>query len=261
MNLEMIDIIFIVFFLVMLIVGYIKGFVLRLYNLLATFIVFGLSLFFTKPLSSLITLYHYSMRDNISIMIGKTMNSFCVFVLLFLCLSIIQLLLGLFLKPLIQKITHFLSITSLADHVLGCLLSAIEAIVITYIVVVFIWIPFDDESQSMIEESTIVKEIVNIVPEISSQVMETGFQVKYFDIQTSSHESLLHLTLMAYHYDIIDESQAIDILEEHIFPSLYDESMNIDSRQSKDLQDILQDSGYNNDRIQSILMKLRESDK
>lgn len=261
MNLVMIDMIFIVFLLIMLIIGYKKGFVLRLYNLLMSVLVFSLSLFLTKPLSSFIQIYHYSTVDNISIMIGKTMNSFCVFILLFIILSVVRLFLGLFLKPLIQKITHYLTITSFADHVLGCLLSGIEAIFLTYIVVVFLCIPFYNEANQMIDDSMIVKEIVNIVPDVSSQIIETGSQIKDFNIETISNESLLKLTLMAYHYEVIDSSQALQILENYIFPSFNNESLSIGLTQKEYLQDILLDNGYNNDEIQSILIDIRESDK
>ena len=104
MNFQMIDIIFVIFLFIMAIIGYIKGFVTRLYDFLGMIVVLCLSYFLTKPLSSILTIYQYDHQDQLASMIGELINQMIIFVILLIGLTIIKKLLGLAIKPVLKGI-------------------------------------------------------------------------------------------------------------------------------------------------------------
>ncbi|MCD8028728.1 MAG: CvpA family protein [Erysipelotrichaceae bacterium] len=138
----MLDIVCLIFIIVMTIYGYMKGFVVRLYDLIGTILVIFLSRFLSSILASQYTIYHYDTTDIISITIGQVVNQIIIFILLFIFLTIIKKLLGMVLKPVLLGITHFFSLTAFIDHLLGAILSIVESVILIYLVLLFVIIPF-----------------------------------------------------------------------------------------------------------------------
>ena len=84
-NSLVIDIIVAFILLIMLILGYIKGFVYRGYDLIATIISLVVSLYISSPLSNLFKIYQV---EGVGAIIGDVVNRFIVFLIIFACLKL-----------------------------------------------------------------------------------------------------------------------------------------------------------------------------
>ena len=193
----MIDIIFVIFLFIMAIIGYIKGFVTRLYDFLGMIVVLCLSYFLTKPLSSILTIYQYDHQDQLASMIGELINQMIIFVILLIGLTIIKKLLGLAIKPVLKGIMETFALTSFVDKVLGLLLSLIEGIVIGYLALAFIVIPFVENGKTMIQDSILAPRILNIVPQVSESMMNMGSLLEFDNKDAMQPENLTKLMLTA----------------------------------------------------------------
>ena len=124
-----IDIIIVFVLVLMLIFGYIKGFVYRAYDLLATIISLLIALYASSPLSNIYTVYKV---EGLGEMIGETVNRFIIFIILFIVLKMILLLLGKVVKPLLKNIIYTFSIFEQLDRLLGIVVSLIGGIINIY---------------------------------------------------------------------------------------------------------------------------------
>lgn len=260
MNIQMIDILFVILLFIMAIIGYIKGFITRLYDLIGTIFVFIFSYFLSKPLSSIITIYQYQETDVFASMIGQMMNRFLILVILIIVLTIFKKILGWIIKPLLQGFMDTFKMTSFLNHLMGLVLSVIEGLFLSYFVIVFLWIPFSPNGLNTVENSLIVHPMIDVVPHVSKQVFQITQEYKNFDMTSASTETMMKIALMANQLDIIDNTQFQKIFEDNIQPYL-DENLTLTVQQKKQLQDIFIQNGYNNNQIQSILSKINESDE
>ena len=248
MNFSMLDTIFVIFFIFMVIIGYVKGFVVRLYDLIAMVLVFFLSYVFAKPIASLIHVYQYNENDMIAETIGKAINQMIVFIGLLIVLFIIKKILGILIKPLLKRVTHMFHLTAFVDNALGALLSGVEAVFISYIIIVFIFIPFYKESEEMLSKSPIVSRVVDLVPNVSGQVLEMK---DLMDMDMSS-QSLLKASLVAYQAGLLDFQQFEKLFEENIQDKLMQGEIHLTYEQKMMLKELLQKS-YQVQEIESFL--------
>ena len=135
MNSTIIDIVFVLFFVFMAIIGYKNGFVTRLYDLVSLIIVFFLTIWLTEPLSQMFRLYSYNQEDIIASTIGSMINYFIVMIITFVVLFIIKKIIGILFKPVLKTLIDTFSLTEFVDSLLGLVLSVIESIFIAYLVV------------------------------------------------------------------------------------------------------------------------------
>lgn len=260
MNSNMIDIIFVVFICFMAIFGYIKGFVTRLYDFVGTLIVIFLSYFLAKPISSIVKIYQYSETDVFSSMIGQVINQILVFILLFIGLMIVKKIIGIFVKPLLKGIMHTFSLTKWVDHVLGGLIGVIEAIVISYLALVFVVIPFLDQGTQMINDTLLAKQVLKIVPDVSQNVMDLTDTLKMTDNNAHSLETLTKALLVAQDMNLINNEQVQTIFNEHIQQQIQNENISLSASQKEQVEKILQETGLAKDQIESILSRINVSD-
>lgn len=260
MNLHIIDIIFVIFFIFMAIIGYIKGFVTRLYDFVGTIIVLFLSYFLAKPLSSIIILYKYDATDAFASMIGQMINQIIVFVILLLVLMVIKKLLGLAIKPILKGLMETFALTSFVDKTLGVLLSCIESVMIGYLILVFIVVPFVGQGATLIQESPIASRIVKLVPDVSTSMMDMTQYWKSDQAGTiDSPETLTRLMLTAIDMNLIDTKQAEKILTDHVLESLKEKDISLTENQKKQIEGILKESGYSQAQLENILKNINVS--
>lgn len=256
----MIDLIFVVFFIFMAIVGYIKGFVTRLYDFAGTIIVLFLSYFLAKPMSSIIMIYKYDTTDAFASMVGQMINQIVVFVILLVVLMIIKKLLGLAIKPVLKGLMQTFSLTSFVDKVLGLILSVIESLIIAYLVLVFAVIPFVNNGTAMTQDSFIASRIIQLVPDVSQSVMDMSQYLKTDqNTQFDSPETLTKLMLSAIDMNLIDSQQAEKILSENILNQLNEKNITLTPKQKQQIEVILQESGYSKNELMDILGKINVS--
>ncbi|MCD7950580.1 MAG: CvpA family protein [Erysipelotrichaceae bacterium] len=248
----MLDIICLIFIIAMAIYGYVKGFVVRLYDLIGTILVIFLSRTLCETLSSTYTLYHYDTSNALSIMIGQMINQIIIFILLFIGLTIIKKLLGMILKPLLLGITHFFSLTAFIDHLLGGIMSIAESLILIYLVLLFVVIPFNN---NLITDSKLANYLLNVMPEVSESFMNMGECINNEDI---SDQLILNMMMSAYDYNFISEDSFISVLNEEIMNS--DQDLTLSEDQYDKLNDILNELSYSQSDIDNILKNINIGD-
>ena len=144
-------------------------------------------------------------------MIGELINQMIIFVILLIGLTIIKKLLGLAIKPVLKGIMETFALTSFVDKVLGLLLSLIEGIVIGYLALAFIVIPFVENGKTMIQDSILAPRILNIVPQVSESMMNMGSLLEFDNKDAMQPENLTKLMLTAMDMGLIDTNQAQDV--------------------------------------------------
>ena len=168
-NPYIIDIIIGLFLIIYTFIGYLKGFIIRLYDFFSLFIAYFLTINFSFPLSKLITLYQL---EGLLEPIGIKVNQLLVAVILFIVGYFILKGIGVLLKPFLKKIISLLKMTKLLDHLLGLILSIIEGIIIVYFVLSMIFIPFIKDSKKTIQESRVASFIMETMPDYYSSFIE-----------------------------------------------------------------------------------------
>ena len=159
-NPYIIDIIIGLFLIIYTFIGYLKGFIIRLYDFFSLFIAYFLTINFSFPLSKLITLYQL---EGLLEPIGIKVNQLLVAVILFIVGYFILKGIGVLLKPFLKKIVSLLKMTKLLDHLLGLILSIIEGIIIVYFVLSMIFIPFINQGKETIEQTYIGSFIIDFL--------------------------------------------------------------------------------------------------
>ncbi len=261
MNFQMIDIIFVIFLIFMAILGYVKGFVTRLYDLVGGIFVLILSYFLAKPLSSLIMIYQYDQQDVFASMIGQMLNQILIFFILLVVLTILKKLLGIAIKPALKGLMDTFSLTSFVDKILGTVLSFIEGIIIAYLVLVFIVVPFTNIGREDLEKTVLAKEVIHLVPSVSEQVLELT-EVIHSDNQNNySRQALMQLMLTAKDMNLLDDEQVITLFQENIENELKQKEITLSSSQKQQIEVLLKKAGYQNKQLESILSKINVSDE
>lgn len=256
MNFTIIDIVFVAFLLIMSIIGYKKGFISKLYDVISTIAVIIFSYLFAKPLSSVISLYPYDQENMIASLIGKTINQIVMFVVLLIVLFIIKKVLGIFLKPILKRIVGLLKATDMMNHVLGLSLSFIEGLIIGYLVLILIVIPLVPNGREWVDESLVCRTIVGISPQVSDIVENIDID----NTSSLSTEALLKTLMSADQMKLVDSQQFQTLFDENIKDEILKGNVSLSSLQKEELQDMLEKYHYNQQTIQEILGKINESD-
>ena len=103
LNSMAIDTVIVFILLLMLIFGYFKGFVYRVYDLMATVVSLLAALYASSPLSAIYQIYKV---EGIGEIVGKTINRFIIFIILFIALRILTL--NDFYETILFLITYFI---------------------------------------------------------------------------------------------------------------------------------------------------------
>ncbi len=257
MDFQILDIIFVIFLFIMTIFGYIKGFIVRLYDFASTLIVLFLSYFLCQPLSSLWTIYHFEETDVITGLIGKMLNQLLVFIVLFIILMIIKKLLGIVIKPVLKGFMETFKITALTDKILGVILSFLEGLVISYLCLVFVFIPFYDQKMEKLQNTLFTKYVIELVPHTAQKVSDfmTTVEMSSFD----DEEALIKILLMAKEMNLINNEQFQTVFEEQILSELQNKNIHLSIEQVQELEDILQEFQYDQNKINQIKGYIQQS--
>ncbi|MDE6953271.1 MAG: CvpA family protein [Erysipelotrichales bacterium] len=256
MNSFIIDIIFVVFFIFMAIIGYVKGFITRLYDLITTILVIYISFLFASPLSSVVSLYDYDPSDLVSTMIGQSINMFLVFLCIFIVLFIAKKLIGIALKPVLKGIVSRFSLTEGLDKLLGVTLSLIEALFISYIVVLLCITPLFPNAKVMVEDTLITQNVLKLVPSMTQYMEDMTSAIEKIQDGSHSKENLITLMLMAEDLHLLSEEQITTIIDEHIYPEIKNMNITLTQEQVEQMKDILENSSYDQQKIKNIIDKV-----
>lgn len=164
-----IDIIVTFVILFMIVIGYSKGFVVRIYDLMATFVALGLSLFMSGPLSEIFVLYKV---EGFAKIIGVYINRLLVFVLVFIALKIILRLLGIVVKPILKAVVSKVGLIQKCDRFFGVLFAIVEGCILLYIALIMVVTPIFSNGKELINKTIIAKHVLQIVPPVTASVMD-----------------------------------------------------------------------------------------
>lgn len=167
LNSMIIDSVIIFILLLMLVFGYFKGFVYRAYDLMATIFSLLLALYASSPLAVIFQLYQV---EGLGEIVGKLINRFIIFILLFIGLKAILLVVGKFVKPILKTIIYKISIFEHLDHFLGAIVSLIESIIIIYLVLIFIVTPLVPGGKEKVTGTIVASKILELVPSVSAEI-------------------------------------------------------------------------------------------
>lgn len=209
-----IDILILIYFIVMLIKGFKDGFIALFYNLASLIFILIFTMMIYKPLSNLITIYTYN-NDLISSVVGPVFNSTAIFIIVFVILFILRIVIGLALKPMLTSLNDKFHITKTINHFLGMILSAVQSLVIIYIVLVLIFLPFIPESQKKLAKNPIAYTIVNSVSIKKLPISSDTLKFQHIS-DKKVLEELLHVYLYAYKNGLISEEKATQFLEKQL---------------------------------------------
>ena len=156
------DLVIVLFLIIYTIMGYIRGFIIRLYDFFTLFFSLFLAFNFSMPLSKLWTLYSL---EGLLAPLGEKMNQILIFVIIFFITKFLFQLLGTLLKSLL-KMTRFF------DGLLGSILSIIQGVILVYLALSMIFIPFIKDSKKTIQESRVASFIMETMPDYYSSFIE-----------------------------------------------------------------------------------------
>ena len=163
--------------------------------------------------------------------------------------------------PFSDKKSTILSTTSFVDKILGTVLSFIEGIIIAYLVLVFIVVPFTNIGREDLEKTVLAKEVIHLVPSVSEQVLELT-EVIHSDNQNNySRQALMQLMLTAKDMNLLDDEQVITLFQENIENELKQKEITLSSSQKQQIEVLLKKAGYQNKQLESILSKINVSDE
>ena len=254
------DIIFIVFLILSAIVGYMKGFITRLYDIVSLIVVIYVAFYFSKPLSLMINMNPSTIDNPAIIMVSQLINQIVVFVALLIGLFIAKVILGAILKPLLKGIVHKFSLTKFADQTLGLGIGVIEGFIISYIAILLMMTPISTV-RHLVEESKVASLYVQLVPSITDNVMALSDNLAEFDINHSSNESFMKVMLAAHNMNLVDNDQVASLLQNYLSAELQKKNISLTQKEYDQFKDIMENIDYNSDEIKKILSNINVSDE
>lgn len=241
--------IFVVFvILFMAVMGYIKGFIVRIYDLLATIVALVASMFLCGPLGEIFVIYKV---EGIASMVGSFINRLIVFVLLFIIAKILFWIVGMVVKPTVRGLLSKIGLIEKFDKLLGVLLSLVQSCIILYIVLIMIVSPLFSGGKKAIEDTMVAKYVLNIIPSLSDTVMNLtdnfdAFNgilsngLSYDQLSGQNLDTITSLLGTLLNTGVIDQQHAIDTINDY-FDSAYQNNKKIEmtAKQYSELEKVL----------------------
>lgn len=251
------DTIILFFVMIMIILGYKKGFVVRLYDFVSTLFVIFIAYTVSQPLSQGWIIY--SIEPPLQ-EIGKTVNRFFVFVIIFIIFKLAFKILGIFIKPMIKKVFSILKITQFFDHFLGIILSFLESLLFVYLALAIIISPVLSGGKEMIQHSILANSITRIVPLYTEEMMKVDLIQEFtqLDLDTKDTTCVTIVTDVLFQ---LDKSKWIDEKTLETFMINYYQDLNQVSLKQETYDKISELCQKNNIESQEILKGIIVSDE
>lgn len=195
--------------------GYRKGFLMKLISILSLLVVGMLAWWLSSPLSRLLLLYPRDatpMKDTILFdFFYEHLNRIFLFVIIFVLLMLALIV----IKPLI-RILSSLPVVSLVNKLAGCVLGALQALVLLFVVVLVLRLPFWEQGSTMVSQSLLrysepmMNSVLFFVKEPLSEVQKLGNGLEQKETFTSKEIEDLRTWLSE---KDIDKEKADELLE------------------------------------------------
>ena len=227
-NSQFLDIAILILLVGYVIIGYIKGFVVRLYDFISLFFAYFLALNFSYPISRLFVLYKL---EGMLAPVCAKLNQILVFIIIFILIRLILKGIGVLIKPFLKGVVSFLKITKGLDGILGMLLSFVEGLLFVYLVLMMVYMPF--VGKEVIDDSIVASLIVNTMPQEVSNILETNdiTTLTKFDMALDKDKQV---TIMTSFLDQVSENEWLDDETVKSFIVEYYQDVNIDDLSIED---------------------------
>ncbi|MGN1182362.1 MAG: CvpA family protein [Faecalibacillus sp.] len=197
------DMIIIFYVMIMIFLGYKKGFLVRLYDFLSTLLSLLIAYEISFPISKIWIIYQLQppFQD-----ISENINQFFVAVIIFIIFKLACLILGVFLKPMLKKVVSFLKLTELFDHLLGIVLSFAESLIFIYLTLVLIVSPLFHHGQDIIDNSVIAGIITQSIEQYAEEITKFDMIQDFTNIDLEKKDSacVMAITNILYTLDTND---------------------------------------------------------
>lgn len=161
----LLDIGIVVFFILMLFIGYKQGIVKKLYGLVTLIISFIGAFYISLPLATFNPLYETSVSE-----VNLLINRCIYFGISVVALMILFFILGLFIKPLLQAALEKIKIINKLNQILGLAVNGIKGCIIIYLVLLVLLMPGIKGGNELVNNSYIGSRIVKIVPSLYNNI-------------------------------------------------------------------------------------------
>lgn len=202
----LLDIIIIFFVMIMMILGYKKGFVVRLYDFATTLLALLIAYTVADSLSQVWVIY--SLAQPLTT-IGEKVNQFFIFIIIFFIFKLACKILGIFIKPVIKKLFSIFKITQFLDSLLGLILSVLESLVFIYLAMVIIISPVFSGGKEMIQQSILGNTITKTVPLYAMEMMKFDIIQDFSNLDLNTKDTTC-VTLVTEVLFQLDENEFID---------------------------------------------------
>ncbi len=190
------DVVVIVFLFTSLIIGYIRGFTTRFVSFTLSIAAFVLAFMLSKPISLLFTFkLHLSDTKLNELLINfyPLIYRIIAFIILFIVLIILKVIITFIFRNTIKRIIDTLAFSRFLDSILGSALSLVQGLMVTFIALCIMMMPFIKNGSTTVQQSFMGSHILKLVPSVSEQL--TTFSNSYllakdFDFSSFSLDKL-----------------------------------------------------------------------
>ena len=241
-----IDVIFLIFCIIFSLIGYFKGFIKRAYDFLGTILALILSYYLCDIVSRLFTFVSINNLTKDSVFFSM-INKIAAFVVLFLIFYIIKKILGIIIKPVLQGIVSFLSLTDFINKLLGFMLSLMEALVISYCAFTLMMTPLMKDGYNLLNNTILAKQVLNIVPDVSLQITDWTQEYKYLldkSLDLNNEDTILFI-IKTYQLGLLNDEQMTTLIENDIKDYIMNEQLPLNENQKDILIDLINKTNLN----------------
>lgn len=157
-----IDIFIIIFVAIFAIVGYFRGFILRVYDLMVTVLTIAIAYYLSGPISLMFTSPTVGTFEFTSILLNRVI----AFVVLLAIVRIILGIISVMIRPILKKVSE-LPLVNGVNRFLGVVISLVESLVIVYVLLVAFAIASNDVQ---IEETVVANTVMSLAPDYANEV-------------------------------------------------------------------------------------------
>ena len=156
-----IDILIVLFVVIFAVVGYFRGFILRLYDLIVTVVAIGGAYYVSGPVSLLFTSDSGTSFEFVNLLFNRIVAFLVLLAIFKIALSFVSLL----VKPMLQKVAD-LPLVGGINRLLGAAISVMEALLIVYVLLLSLG---STQKDLDLGQTTIAKQILALAPDYSKQ--------------------------------------------------------------------------------------------
>lgn len=245
------------------ILGYRYGFIDRALSLVASIFIIFISWSLSATLAPFFNIYRESgLANQALVLVTPVISRIIAFVCIFVALTLIKFVLFLIIKPLIRTLKESFSLLHVTDSVLGGIFNTFKSLIIVYICLLFVCLPFVKNGNQAVLDSHLGSLVLNAAPTVSAKMMGFGHSIEKMLKDTTGLDGNLNaidcieLLDTARQMGVVDENQMQDFVQYYQpkFASMAD--MSVSNETYQDYREMLEQLPITDSYKQELLSKL-----